>query len=178
MSLIPKPEYNNDSSRIIPPSYVKQIDTINFSFKSLETNQYFNLDSTCQSWFKDLLKMLKEISQIKKEELLSGRYKTYRVHSHESASPPERLPNGIDLKSFYQMRISSSKVGIHGVFYENTFYVIWLDPLHNMYPDDRFGGLRIIRPPKNCCMDLEEKIIKLNEEKDNLQKDIDSLLKN
>ncbi len=33
--------------------------------------------------------------------------------------------------------------------------MIWLDPLHNMYPDDRFGGLRKVKPASNCCKDRE-----------------------
>lgn len=34
--------------------------------------------------------------------------------------------NSFELKDFYQIRLSTAK-GIHGVFYENVFYVMWLD---------------------------------------------------
>ena len=115
---------------------------ISFSFEALETTEYFNLDGTCVNWSLELLNMLKDVSSIKKEDLLNGSYakSKYRVHSHENATPPSKMPDGVELKDCYQIRISKSKGGIHGVFNGNIFYVIWLDPLHNMYPDERSGG--------------------------------------
>ena len=41
--------------------------------------------------------------------------------------------------------------------------MIWLDPLHNMYPDDRFGGLRQVKPPGTCCKEREDQISDLQE---------------
>ena len=82
----------------------------------------------------------------------------------ETAKCPSPLPAGVDLKDCYQIRISASKGGIHGVFHENTFYVIWFDPLHNMYPDDRFGGLRKVKAPSTCCKDRDDELQRLREE--------------
>ena len=138
---------------------------ISFSFEAFETTEYFNLDGTCINWTSELFNMLKEVSSIKKEELLNGSYANskYRVHSHENAIPPSKMPDGVELKDCYQIRISKSKGGIHGVFNENIFYVIWLDPLHNMYPDERYGGLRKVKPGSTCCKDREELIEELQE---------------
>lgn len=146
---------------------------ITFSFEILETTEYFNLDGTCINWTTELFGMLKEISSIKKENLLNGSYakSKYRVHSHENASPPSKLPEGVELKDCYQIRISKSKGGIHGVFYDNIFYVIWFDPLHNMYPDDKYGGLRKVKPGSTCCKDREEIIKQLQERNDELMKE-------
>ena len=47
---------------------------ISFSFEALETTEYFNLDGTCVNWSLELLDMLKDVSSIKKEELLNGSY--------------------------------------------------------------------------------------------------------
>ena len=52
---------------------------------------------------------------------------------------------------------------------DNTFYIIWLDPLHNMYPDKRFGGLREIKSPNSCCKDRDNIIIKLQTENQDLK---------
>lgn len=151
---------------------------ISFSFETMERTEYFNLDGTCINWSSELFDMLKEISKLKKSELLSGDYarSTYRVHSHENANPPSELPSGVELKDCYQIRISKSKGGIHGVFFDDVFYVIWLDPLHNMYPDDRYGGLRKIQPPKSCCKDREEIIEKLQNENKKLKEENESLV--
>ena len=117
--------------------------------------------------------MLKNISGISKRDLLSGQYRTYRVHTHENAKPPCSLPSGVKLRDFYQMRISKSKGGIHGVFSENVFYVMWMDPLHNMYPDDRYGGLRTIHPPTTCCMERDAIINELKKENQSLKEEIE-----
>lgn len=161
MCLIPKPNFPSFSKGIIPkPPHGKEKNVL-FSFSALEKNKYFNIDSTCANWASDLFDILKNISEYTKTDLIQGKAGTCRVHNHEAAKPPSKLPNGIALKDFYQIRISKSKGGIHGVFYENVFYIIWFDPLHNMYPDQRYGGLRVITPPKTCCADREERIEEL-----------------
>lgn len=144
---------------------------VTFSFSALERTEYFNLDATCANWSSELFDMLKNTSGYSKAELIRGVIGTYRVHNHEKASPPNPLPNGVALKDCYQIRISKSKGGIHGVFNENVFYVIWLDPLHNMYPSDTYGGLKVIKPPKTCCRDIEEKIAELEAENQKLQEE-------
>lgn len=171
---IPKPKLNNSKSAISlkKSGFQRNKDSITFSFEALKTNEYFNLNGTCQNWTNDLIKMLKDVSSHSANDLLQNKFKTYRVHNHKNAKPPCDIPNGIELKDFYQIRISSSKGGIHGVFYENIFYIVWLDPLHNMYPDDRYGGLRKITPPNTCCMDRETEIVKLKEELEKYKKDV------
>lgn len=184
MGRIPTPTVDISTSHKIPsPKKDFSEEKILFSFESLNFNKYFNLEATCPNWAKELFDMLHEISKIKVRDLKTGKYQTYRVHNHENATPPCDLPNDIDLKSLWQIRISKSKGGIHGIFYENIFYIVWLDPLHNMYPDDKYGGLKELHQPTTCCMDLKETIDQLIEEKkelqeknENLQKDIDSLL--
>ena len=170
---IPKPKIDWDSKSIPRPSFLpsEKDPPVVFSFASLEWTEYFNLDSTCPNWSFDLLNMLKSVSGISKTNLISGKYRTYRIHTHENAKPPNPLPAGVSLKDCYQIRTSKAKGGIHGIFVENTFYVIWLDPLHNMYPDDRYGGLRRITPPNTCCRDREEKILELQEENTKLKEE-------
>ena len=170
---IPKPQLANTTKNIPQPTFLSSMgeDKVVFSFAPLEWTEYFNFEGTCQNWSFDLFNMLKSISMTSKVELLSGKFRTYRVHDHEKASPPNPLPDGVALKDCYQLRISTSKGGIHGVFVENTFYVIWVDLLHNMYPDDRFGGLRTIKPPNTCCKDREIIIGKLQEENEKLKEE-------
>lgn len=174
MSKIPKAKKSIPISTAVPKPKLNITESaISFSFEALEVNEYFNLDATCINWSVELFTMLHNISSVKKTELISGYYanSTYRVHTHENAKPPVPLPNGVALKDFYQIRISKSKGGIHGVFYGDVFYVIWLDPLHNMYPDDKFGGLRKIKAGSNCCKDREEIINQLTDENIRLKKE-------
>ena len=169
------PKANKLKSPLIPGANTLHVtnDGIVFSFEALESTEYFNLDGTCQNWASDMLDMCREASKLTVTQLRSGSYKTFRFHSHEGAKCPSPLPDGVELKDIYQMRISTSKGGIHGVLRENCFYVIWLDPLHNMYPDDRYGGLRKIRAVSTCCKDRDEEILRLQEELKKAQKDAD-----
>lgn len=174
MSRIPKQQISKEEKQLIPSvSLARNKECISFSFEALETTEYFNLDATCSNWSSELFDMLKIVSAAKKSELLSGRYRNYRVHNHENATPPSKLPDGVTLKECYQIRISKSKGGIHGIFYENIFYVIWLDPLHNMYPDEHYGGLKKIKPPNTCCRDREKTIVDLQEQINQLKDELE-----
>ena len=164
MSRIPKAQRINEKTIPEPETLNVTDNGIVFSFEALEETEYFNLDGTCQNWAYDMLKMCKEVSKLNVKQLRTGHYKTFRFHSHEKAKCPSSLPKGVELKDIYQMRISKSKGGIHGVLRENCFYVIWLDPLHNMYPDNRYGGLRKVCKPNTCCKERDQEILKLKDE--------------
>lgn len=169
----------SNDNKIVPPSINTKNKKISFSFESLERTEYFNLDGTCINWSSELFEMLKEVSTREKSELLSGKIKSYRIHDHRNATPPSKLPDGVSLNDFYQIRISKSKGAIHGVFYENIFYIVWLDPLHNMYPNDHYGGLRKIKPPSTCCRDREDSVKLLSAENEKLKaekKELEELL--
>lgn len=163
----------HSASKIKSPQLNSRLGTISFSFEILEFTEYFNLDGTCINWSLELFNMLKDISSIKKEELLNGSYakSKYRVHSHENAQPPSKMPVGVELKDCYQIRISKSKGGIHGIFVDNIFYIIWLDPLHNMYPDEKYGGLRKVKAGSTCCKDREQIIVELQEHNNKLKEE-------
>ena len=146
-----------------------------FSFEAVEKNEYFNLDGTCQNWAADLFDTMQKVSRIALKDISAGKYsgKTspFRIHRHEDAKPPCKLPSNILLEDMWQIRISISKGGIHGIFFDNIFYVIWFDPQHNLYPDKNHGGLKKVIPPSTCCKDRDMEIEQLKEENDRLQKD-------
>ena len=172
MRKIPK-QQKNTNTNTIPKPEISFKHGISFSFEILEKTEYFNLDSTCTNWANELFEMMKNVSQVNQAQLTGNTYKTYRVHPHGNAHSPSPFPENIAQKDCYQIRLSKSKGAIHGVFYENVFYVIWLDPLHNMYPDSRYGGLKKIKPPKNCCMDRKEELEKLNDENERLREELE-----
>ena len=159
-SIIPKPT-KQICSNIPTAQKTFQVsdNTVVFSFEAYDKTEYFSLDGTCQNWAAELIDMMQDVSTHTVAELTSGKYSKYRVHDHRSVKKcPSQLPKGVALKDMYQIRISKSKGAIHGVFRENIFYVIWLDPLHNMYPDDKYGGLRKVRKTSTCCKDRDEKL--------------------
>lgn len=172
-SKIKVPKFSKEKSHIVDPNHrEREVDKIIFSFEPLTYNKYFNLDMTCANWSSELFNVLKEVSCIPKKEIFSGKHKKFRIHNHEKARPPIELPTGINLKDCHQIRLSKSKGGIHGIFRENIFYVIWLDPLHNMYPDEKYGGLKEVKEPGNCCQTIwENKVKELNEKLEQVEKE-------
>lgn len=146
-----------------------------FSFEAVEKNEYFNLDGTCQNWAADLFDTMQKVSRIELKDIYAGKYSgrtsPFRIHRHEDAKPPCKLPSNILLEDMWQIRISVSKGGIHGIFFDNVFYVIWFDPQHNLYPDKNHGGLKKVISPSTCCKDRDMEIKQLKEKNDRLQKD-------
>lgn len=173
--VIPKAQKIQGGPRIVAPHVTSVRLGITFSFELLEYTEYFNLDSTCESWSKELFNKMKGFSCMTENEIRSGQHGTIRFHNHEHGKIPSKLPVGVDPKTCEQIRLGKHKGGIHGVLTEGVFYVIWFDPLHNMYPDKRYGGLRIIQPPKTCCMDRDEKIDELQKIIDKQNEDITKL---
>lgn len=167
---IPKESYVSISQQRIKPTYLLESDNNNivFSFRAIEKNKYFNLDSTCPNWSQELFETMKTVSNIAVKDVYAGKYSgrnsTLRIHQHHNVKCPCELPSSVDIKDMWQIRIAKSKGGVHGVFFENIFYVIWFDPHHNLYPDERYGGLKLIKPPTTCCKDRDEQIQQLSQE--------------
>lgn len=176
MRRVPKPNVQKDKKVTPNNIIISGNDSIVFSFGDWTTNEYFNLDSTCENWSSELFDCMRTVSNISKKDIEAGKYSgknsKLRIHNHKNATPPCKLPPNIDLEEFYQIRISASKGGMHGVFVENVFYVIWLDPHHNMYPDERYGGLKVIQPPNNCCKDRDQIIEELSQTIESLKTEV------
>lgn len=168
MGVIPKAKLIQSEERIRPIFLPKTKDeNIVFSFKAVERNEYFNLDYTCPNWSQELFLTMQTVSNINMKDVYAGKYSgkgsTLRIHQHQNAKSPCDLPRSVSLEDMWQIRISKSKGGVHGVFYENIFYVIWFDPHHNLYPDERYGGLKMVRPASSCCKDRDEELSVLAE---------------
>ncbi|HUM84790.1 MAG TPA: hypothetical protein PLN48_13605 [Lachnospiraceae bacterium] len=170
-SRIPCPAKPISEISRIPKINVSVDNGIIFSFERLEKNDYFNIDCACERWSVDLFQMFKDISQYTPNDFYSGKLANskFRIHTHEKAKPPCKIPEDIDLSSFYQIRIEEDKGGIHGVLVDNIFYVVWLDPLHNMYPNSMYGGARKIKQGQSCCEDGKARLLETLEENQRLK---------
>ena len=179
---VPKRSQIEKSSRI--PNQIKNKQEarkkVLFSFMSVDKNEYFNLDGTCQNWSADLFETMQMVSGISIDEITAGTYSgnhsPLRIHQHQDAKAPCKVPSDISLEDMWQIRISLSKGGIHGVFVENIFYVVWFDPLHNLYPDKNHGGLRKVIPPSTCCKDRDNEIIELKAKLEAVEKERDDYM--
>ena len=107
---IPKASKGKNTSIISPPIVKSDSDKIVFSFDTLERTPYFNLDGTCANWSSDLFDMMKIVSSITKQDLISGKYRTYRVHNHEKANPPNDFPPGVSKNDCYTSKQTAGKL--------------------------------------------------------------------
>ena len=127
---------------------------ISFSFAYFKQYRYFGLNGVNASWFASLLDRLKDISD--KSPDIMGDYtarKQYRIHPVEWGQPniPIQRADLDDVPKSYldndaeypilQFTISKSMGRVAGFFDEESsvFYIVLLDPKHNLQPSKDHG---------------------------------------
>jgi len=150
----------------------RQNEKIIFSFRFLDfSNPAFNLGGICEKWYPELFNMLSDVSKLNRNELIITHDKVYRCHRHDWDSLDytfnfdDEFLKQIDCR---QIRIAKSKGGIHGILIGNTFYIVWIDPHHNLYPDERYGGRKFFSPPETCCSHRDSELEKLKQKNEEL----------
>lgn len=118
---------------------------VKFSFKYFHTeHEKFYPNSSCKEndYFLQLINILKTICELKMNEFLNpnGKNRILRAHSHKWNNTSE--PNGYSHineevvgDTGYQFSVKTNKYGrVHGFVIDTTFYIVWLDPHHKLYP--------------------------------------------
>lgn len=114
---------------------------VNFSFKYLDgDHQKFSYTTHSTTYFCEVLRRAKDISVWTKQELLSNRSSSLRAHPIAWTTTSEingfNFPRHDEIVDTpYQFAVSGNEHGrIHGFFIYNTFYIVWLDKEHRLYP--------------------------------------------
>jgi hypothetical protein len=116
---------------------------ISFSFK------YFDGcldDYPCyERYWQTFTDRLKALSGMTVLELTTNRSKALRCHPINWETTSRNgfgIPNEDQIVDTpYQFSLSSNEHGrIHGFFIDNLFYVVWLDPTHQLYPGNPMGN--------------------------------------
>ncbi|CBN58875.1 MULTISPECIES: hypothetical protein [Kamptonema] len=119
---------------------VKIPEGISFSFLYYQDDKdKFSIRGRDAKYLASLLKRLRDLSQLKAQEIINNQSKSLRCHGIVWQDTTE--PNGFGLPNEdqlvntpYQFQISANEYGrVHGFFSENIFYIVWLDPDHNLY---------------------------------------------
>jgi len=115
-----------------------------FSFSAFDrTNELFNLSGVDVKWFIDLLDCLKSVSGKTLDELKKS---THDFHPVKWTNANAKCPS--EQGEYWQFRISKSKGRVIGLLLDNVFYVVWLDPHHNLTNSEGYGGVKKFPPPK------------------------------
>lgn len=114
---------------------------LSFSFQYIDpAHAKFGFSGQTPAYFCKLLERLKDISTLTSLEFTTNRNAALKSHCIEWKTTSE--PDGFthlneQFQSYtpYQFAISRNEYGrIHGFFIGNVFYVVWLDPDHQLYP--------------------------------------------
>ncbi len=110
------------------------------SFKHLDlTHGKFNVNGCDTGYFKKLLERFKIVCGLTHVQLQTTHREPLRCHPHEWTGTSE--PFGFGIKGQlaecegWQFQLSSNEHGrVHGFFIGDIFFVVWLDPKHQLYP--------------------------------------------
>lgn len=191
---IPKPELHveKNSNILLTPTDTKKVmeslgETIRFSFQFFDrTHEHFNLGGINQNWFVGLFERLQDLSRVTVQEFKNPRtQKGLRIHSHDwdiidsklTHIPDDYLKQFKDGDPVYQFQLSKATGRVHGFRIENTFYIVWFDPHHNLYPMSKHGGIKTYPILKTEYEILEEEYEKCIKDKEELNQYLEELTK-
>ena len=115
-------------------------DLIRFSFKYIDFSEKYPLQNNDDGYFKSFLDRLRSLSQMKVDEFRANKDKGLRAHTHiwRQTSEPDgfgHLNDQLRQCEPWQFQLSSNKHGrVHGILLDEVFYIIWLDPKHELHP--------------------------------------------
>ncbi|MBC6480664.1 MAG: hypothetical protein GDA56_25765 [Hormoscilla sp. GM7CHS1pb] len=117
-----------------------EIPKVSFDFMYYQDDkENFSIRGRDVRYLEVLLRRLRDLSKLTVQEIVNNRSKSRRCHPIDWQDTTE--PNGFGLPNedkvvvtAYQFQISANEHGrVHGFFRDNVFYIVWLDPDHNLY---------------------------------------------
>ena len=112
---------------------------ISFSYRYFKNdNDKFSISNKDARYLEALIERLRDLSTMTFNEITVINAKRLRCHAIDWTDTTEicfGLPNEKQLVDTpYQFQLSSNEHGrVHGFFLKNVFYIVWLDPNHNLY---------------------------------------------
>lgn len=124
---------------------------ISFSFSCFDREtDLFNLggnkgDGTVGGkWFIRLLDRLKEVSGKTIAELKN---KPFCLHPVKWEYANATCPATLEQADYWQFRVDKSNGRVIGILIDSVFYVVWLDPYHNLTDSEHYGGVKRFPAP-------------------------------
>ena len=147
-----------------------------FSFSCFDrTHDYFNLgdnssDRTISGkWFLDLFDCLREVCRKPIPEL---KHSMYDLHPVDWKNANVHMPESSEQLDYQQFRINKGRGRVIGFKIDNLFYIVWLDPHHNLSDSDGYGTATKYRTPESEFEKLVRDKDSLEEENNQLRADL------
>ena len=123
-----------------------------FSFSAFDRHhKLFNLGGTNEDntiggrWFLKLLETFKSVCNKTIIELMSkSTHDLHRINWDKANAKP---PKGYEQLEYWQFRLDKSSGRIIGTIIDNVFYILWLDPYHNLTNSEGYGGVKYYPEP-------------------------------
>ncbi len=142
--------------------------SFSFSFSCFDrAHDLFNLgDATPEGvvsgkWFIDLIDCLKSVCNQTIPEL---KHSMHDLHPVDWSAANTKAPEGSEQIEYWQFRINKSKGRVIGFLIDNVFYVVWLDPHHNLTNSEGYGGIKWYRAGPSLYETQEATILELRRE--------------
>ena len=142
------------SARSLIPKEENNMPYLTFSFRYCTQQEYFGVKGEDAAWFANLQERLKDLSG-KTGAILEGKIErdAYRLHpinwnarncpikKEDLLSVPNNIRDNKEEDFFWQFQLSKGTGRVVGFFDETNsiFYIVLLDPKHNIQPSKNFG---------------------------------------
>jgi hypothetical protein len=124
----------------IPEVKTPPDEDLRFSFKHLDfSNPKFHTDRCGNGYLERFLTRLRDVSKIKVTEFRTNRspaLKSHRIAFEDTteAAGFSNLNEQLRTEEAWQFEVTRNEHGrVHGLLVGETFYVVWLDPDHQLY---------------------------------------------
>jgi len=142
--------------------------SLSFSFACFDRNhELFNLGCDNKgtpisgTWFIELLDCLKSVSNKTVSEIRHSSHDLHPIDWNKTNVKQNTLNNQLE---YWQFRINKSKGRIIGFIIDGVFYIVWLDPYHNLTNSEGYGKEVYYKQPKSIYEKQECTIMELREE--------------
>jgi len=118
-------------------------DNLKFSFKYLNFDRKFHIKDVTDGYLKVLLDHLKSLSSITVQVFRTNKHKALRAHTIDWQDTSEIqgfacLNEQLRQCEPWQFELCVNEHGrVHGILLDEIFYVVWLDPDHQLYPSKK-----------------------------------------
>lgn len=121
-------------------------------------------------WFLDLLDCLKNVGRMTIPELKAS---MYDLHPIDWDKTNVGRPSDSEQLEYWQFRINKSRGRVIGFKLDNIFYVVWLDPHHNLTDSEGYGTVKTYKKPQSEYETLCEEVDFLKAENSQLKGDLE-----
>ena len=112
-------------------------------------------------WFLDLLDCLKIVNSKTIAELKTS---MYDLHPIDWTKANTQAPPSSAQCEYWQFRINKSKGRVIGFFIDDVFYIVWLDPHHNLTNSEGYRGIEQYRRPLSTYENQQNIILHLKQQ--------------